>query len=175
MNARVCDLVVAGQAYPSISPALTALDRITKLGKLGTLRFGLDWSTSALNKVPAEVWLLIRHSLIDGAVSSVRREMQEQFHCTACERAAITKKAEQLVQEGHLNKTSSHLTLHLTVESRDSRAAHQAAKVWSAEWIDHTSTGGHSHVDREAEHTWIIHQVPEQLHDRVSWPVMEWY
>lgn len=169
LNARTCDLIAAGQAYSQVRPALSAIDKIVHLRQSGTLRFRRGgMKESVLNEVPVEMWTMIRQGVIDEAVGAARAGMQEALHCDECEREGARRKADKLVNDGHLAKVSPNLLSHLYEEAKESRIAHQRVKVWASHWIDHTSGAGWCHSTLNAKDEWLTETAPEGLGNEVS-------
>ncbi len=71
LTVRGCDLVAATRAHAQVKPALQSLGLISLRQRRGTLRM-TEHCTGALERVPWEVWQMVRSEVIKDAVAEAR-------------------------------------------------------------------------------------------------------
>lgn len=80
LSVRTCDLVAAGRAYARYEPVGRATELISLRRQQGTLQAS-GCMTDVLNRVPEEVWGLIRQASRVWAVKEARIELLEEVTC----------------------------------------------------------------------------------------------
>lgn len=176
--AHSCDLVVAGSAYGSLSAPLHALDLIIlrrRRGKLATSIGSRSWSTrSVVERVPKELWEMVRQALIDAEVVAVRLELMARFVCGPCLADQIEHDALVLARADGIAKADppERYKNEAAGKIKRSQRAYQLKHAWDVDWIsrqgdDQDGALWHDSLLGKYVH-WALNQVVEGLHKQVS-------
>lgn len=133
---RTCDLVAAGEAYARLSPVLIALDLLTARRAAGTLRTSLGVTGGALERVPGEVWEMIKQAMIDAEVHAARCAIQSEWACEECAEIQAGIWAIELNGDERHQWDLSPLRRHMIARVQEKQKDYLLSRVWCEDWID---------------------------------------
>ncbi len=167
INAHACDLLAAMRAHSSIHPALHAVDQVAQLCRKGALQVRKPES-SAIERVPSEIWLMVEQSLIGDALRVARTDILERLVCEECDHARAEDKAEELATLGHVLEVTDMLLDHFLYEAKSMREWHVRRctdEHWS-EGYELNCEGDHFEGPWEQEE-WLKYEVLDAFRDPV--------
>ncbi len=131
-----------GEAFLVVSPALLAIDLLSRRRDLGTLHTG-SHNSSVIVAVPPEVWDMVRARLLRPALAGGRLAVLERVHCRACVREALWNELAEPEGVGFewLGCDPDMYFDKLSRAIEQDRWAYQEAHVWDADWTDHAQPG----------------------------------